>query len=367
MRNFLLITSVFLFPFQSFAMPQESCSPCSVSHMLEIPQPPISYFPDGTVTENVDFDIFPVSSEMQIGKIQHMIQRVPCGVYLTVGSERGFRAASMSDKITALYLLDIHDDIIRFNIINRELLKVPTRHEYLYLRWESTYQDWQNFFRSVQTKYGHVNNISYDDFLWWEQNVRELGREGYVLPEYLNRVGSSPLCTDTNITDEEKSLDLGQILDYKTGNYLFYNDLYNRLHQLAIENKIYTSKINLLDNGQLMQLLTYLRSMSMPISVLDLDNLYFEDYLGQDAYYRLISHFLPLGRPNSVLLVMNNYKDYACGQYQSYIGFTFENIHYWPANLRMQDFTDSIPDKVHDLIDGRLYEGEEKLPEFKPS
>ncbi len=367
MRNLLLITSVLLFPFQSFANQQEACSPCSVAHMLEAPQPLISYFPEGTQPENLDFDIFPVSSEMQIGKIQHMIQRVPCGLYLTVGSERGFRAASMSDKITALYLLDIHDDIIRFNIINRELLKTPTRQEYLYLRWESTFQDWKNLFQSVQIQYGHTNSISREDFLWWEENVRELGRKGYVLPEYLNRVGSAPLCTDTDITDEEKNIDLAQVLDYKTGNYLFYNDLYDRLHQLAIQNKIYTSKINLLDDGQLMQLLAYLRSIPMPISVLDLDNLYFEDYLGQDAYHRLVPYFLTLGRSNSVLLVMNNYKDYACGQYQSYIGFTFENIPHWPVHLKMQDFTDSIPEKVHDLIDGRLYEGEEKLPEFKTS
>jgi hypothetical protein len=364
MRNLLLIISVLLLPSQNFAKLQESCSPCSVVHMMEMPHPHISYFSESSPPENVDFDIFPVSSEMQIGKVQHMIQRVPCGLYLTVGSERGGRAASMSEKITALYLLDIHDDIIRFNVINRELLKSPTRHEYLYLRWESTYQDWQNLFQSMRSKYGHEINISYEDFLWWEQNVRELAREGYVLPEYLNRVGSAPLCTDTDITDEEKNLDLGQILDYKTGNYLFYSDLYDRLHQLAIQNKIYTSKINLLDGGQLIQLLAYLRSLPIPISVLDLDNLYFEDYLGQDAYHRLLPYFLPLGRPSSVFLVMNNYKDYACGQFQSYIGFTFENISHWPINFKMQDFTDSIPERVHDLIDGRLYEGEEKLPDF---
>ena len=353
MRNLVLIISIIIFPSQNFANLQGCCSPCSIAHMMEIPQPLIPYFSENAPEENVDFDIFPVSSEMQIGKIQHMIQRVPYGLYLTVGSERGFRAASMSDKVTALYLIDIHDDIICFNIINRELLKTPSRHEYLYLRWESTYHDWQNLFGTIQIKYGHEINISYDDFLWWQQNVRELGREGYILPEYLNRVGSAPLCTDTDISDEEKSLDLGQILDYKTGNYLFYNDLYDRLHKLAIQNKIYTSKINLLDDGQLMQLLAYLRSLPMPISVLDLDNLYYEDYLGQDAYHRLIPYFLPLGRPQSVLLVMNNYKDYACGQYQSYIGFTFENIPSWPANFKMQDFTANIPEKVHDLIDGR--------------
>lgn len=342
-----------------------NCQPCWLPVPHELPQPPLSYFSEGWERELIDFDVFPISSEIQIGKIQHLIQRVPCGLYLTVGGERGFRAASMSDKITALYMLDVHEDIIRYNRINRELLKAPSRQHYLHLRWDASFTEWQTLFEDIRKTYRHTINVTHDDFDWWSKNIRDLNREGYVLPETLNKKGSFHCAKDTKASSKEKNLDLGKILDYKSGNYLFYDDLYERIHTLAINNRIFTSQINLLDDNQVTQLIDFIKNAGLTLSVLDLDNLYFEDYLTQEPYHKLISQLTPLGQKDSVLLVMSNYKDYACGQFQIYMGFTFENITSWQQSFRMQDFIDSIPKPVHDLINGKLYEGDEELPVFE--
>jgi len=43
----------------------------------------------------VNAKVFPVSMEMQIGKIKNLVDRSPVGIYLTVGGERAFRGASL--------------------------------------------------------------------------------------------------------------------------------------------------------------------------------------------------------------------------------------------------------------------------------
>ncbi len=291
----------------------------------------------------------------------------PEGVLLTVGSERGFRAASMMPKITYLILLDYSDEIIHYNVINSQLLKAKTRQEYLTLRWHADFQDWQAFKSEIEQKNNTKINLTQEDFNWWLQKVRDTNAMPYKLPEYLNRYNKSPECTDKGISKKEKKINLGEILDYKTGNYLFYDNLYNHLHQLAIENRIFTAKIDLLAKSQVNKLIDYLTQNKLTISVLDFDNLYYKDYLGQKAYYQVVNDLLPLGNNDSILISMGNYKNYACGQFQIYIGFTFEHVKQWKQDFKMQDFFDSFPNEVNDLINGRLYEGNEKLPVFSKS
>ncbi|MGN6669937.1 MAG: hypothetical protein ACTHJ4_00140 [Candidatus Nucleicultricaceae bacterium] len=83
--------------------------------------------------------VFPVSTEFQIGKIKPIVEHAPKGIYISVGSERSFRGASMIPHVTKVYLLDLSPEIIRFNTINMQLLKAESRSIYRHLRWESSY------------------------------------------------------------------------------------------------------------------------------------------------------------------------------------------------------------------------------------
>jgi hypothetical protein len=369
--------------------------------------------------------VFPISTEFQIGKIKHMVERAPEGVYISVGSERSFRGASMTPYVTQVYLLDVSPEIIRFNQINMELLKTPSRQDYHNLRWDAPYEDWKKVSPTILTK---------DDFEWWQNHVRDFGKMNYALPEALNRYQSYPDakqfikirdklsflyqiwknketpdlpekqfiesvtfeqlkdmgkkfnipvvitkeewdvwtaikknkkqddCSKAWLENPEQAVDFGQVVDYKTGNYLFDDQLYERLHDLAMKGRLITMKVDLSDNAQLEKFLALLKKEKATISVLDLDNLYFEDYIGEKKYTEIVKKFLPFGKDNSLLIVMNNYKDYACGQFQTYIGFTFENIAKWPAYFYMQSFFDTLPKPLLELINGRVYEKEETPP-----
>lgn len=325
---------------------------------------PLQFEPDPFF--ETDFQVFPISSEMQLGKIQHLVLPAEPGVYLTVGSERSFRGASMMPNVTYLIQIDVAPDIIRYNLINKELLKAPTLHEYKRLRWEASFLDWKQFIAKSNEQKIKVK-LNQDDYTWWQQEVRDIEGMEYPIPEQLNRFKSAPFCPNDDISALEKKIDLGQILDFKTGNYLFSETLYQRLHQLAVNNRILTSQINLMDEGQTQKLIHYLKENNLHVSVLDLDNLYFESYLGQDRYQALVKSFLPLGNDQSRLIVMDNYKDFACGQYQLYLGFTFERIKQLNKDFGMQNFIHQLPKETHDLIDGRLYEVDEPLPDFSGS
>lgn len=327
----------------------------SLAH--SIPPPPLSFKDDAIF--NYDFSVFPISSEMQIGKLHPIILRAPEGGYVTVGAERSFRAVSMMPQATFLLQFDVAGDIVRFNLINKELLKCPSRKQYQHLRWHASFLDWKAYIAERFEK-GVKVKLSKDDFEWWQKNIRDLDAMNYQLPEYLNRYHKSPPC-DANDT-YEKSLDLATVLDYKTGNYLFYDNLYANLHRLAIEERILTLQINLRDKTQIDKLVEYLNNNKLQIGILDLDNLYYKDYLGQEAFHTLLHALKPIGMDDSILIVMSNYKDFACGQYQIYMGFRFNQVDTWPKSLRMQTFIDSLKEPVWDLIDGKLFESGDKLP-----
>jgi len=317
--------------------------------------PPLDYATQSSLPFKEAFRVFPISSEIQIAKIKPMIESAPAGLYLTVGGERGFKAASMMPQITAVYLLDVSDTIIKFNLINRELLKAPSRKEYLNLRWQASFKGWKKY-KNIQ--------LSPEDFQWWQQTVRNIQDMPYALPEYLNRYQKSPACTDKDVPDKERQVNLANILNFKAGSYLFDDQLYQRIHKLAINDKIWVSKINLANSAELKKLLKYLKDKDLKIGVLDLNNLFFETYLNQYVYFKVVQEFLPYGFQTSILLTMWNYKRYACADHQIYLAFDFNQIKRWKKDFKIQDFFRSIDTEAFDLIDGHVYRDRDPLPKF---
>lgn len=358
--------------------------------------------------------VFPVSTEMQIGRIKNLVDRAPKGIYLTVGGERAFRGASMFEAIDHLVIFDISPDIVRFNTINIELLKALNKEDYKRLRWEGTFTEWQKV----------SDTLTEDDFKWWDENVRNF--KGYDLPERLNRYGSGsryfkirkklmalfpkvskkfnnydkifltyvtwsdienlqtdskdPLtkeefewfdqekkfpqsCVQQLIDNPTQAMDWGQVIDYKSGNYLFDDKLYQRLHKLASDQKITVIQTDLTKAADVDLLATTIKKLQANLAIIDLDNLYRYGYIGEHKFRMALAKFLDLGTKDSVLILMSNYKDYPCGvQFQIYVGFTFENVRHWPDDPFFEAFINSLPSDVLPLLDGRLYEGNDELP-----
>jgi len=104
------------------------------------------------------------------------------------------------------------------------------------------------------------------------------------------------------------------------------------------------------------------QELRLPLAVLDLDNLYMDAYIGEKNYQNIISKFADLGANNSMLITMYTYKQFSCAQFSIYLGFTFENLQTWPKTPFIQKFLDESPDDLYPIIDGKIYEADEKFP-----
>jgi hypothetical protein len=158
-------------------------------------------------------------------------------------------------------------------------------------------------------------------------------------------------------------MDWGQVIDYKSGNYLFDDKLYQRLHKLVLDQKITVIQIDLTKAADVDSLASTIKKLQANLAIVDLDNLYRYGYIGEEKFRMALTRFLDLGTKDSILILMSNYKDYPYGvQFQIYVGFTFENIRRWPDGPFFEAFINSLPSDVLPLIDGRLYEGNDELP-----
>ncbi|MBN9542881.1 MAG: hypothetical protein J0G32_03695 [Alphaproteobacteria bacterium] len=306
-----------------------------------------------SLSHAADFKVFPLSTEMQIGKLQPILDHAPTGAFISVGGERSFRGASMAKNIDSLIIIDKSPEIIRFAKINRKLLKAPNKESYKKLRWDANFEEWQKISKS----------LTESDFKWWNDNIRNFDRNNsYYAQEILNTGGYIPRCNlNGHLYD---GFTFQDILTYKSGNYLFDDRLYNKLHSLASNDDIYELQIDLINNSHVIGIIDILKQHNVAISVLDINNLYSYTYLGQDQVNNLINLMLPLGKQDSRLIVMNIKIDKFCGYHDlhTYTGFTFENIRNWPQPLKFETFFNKMPKKWEDLIDGKLYIGKEYPP-----
>ncbi len=363
------------------------------------------------IIAKTDSEVFPISTEVQIGKIRNILDKAPKGIYLTVGGERAFRGSSMHEGIEHLIVIDISPAIIRYNKINIELLKSSNKEDYKDLRWNSDFLMWKKISAT----------LTEEDFKWWNENIRNI--KGYILPESLNKYGSSnkylnirtkllsiyPLISkkfnnrekiflnnvtwsdiqaihpSTTLTKEEfewfdverknpescvqkfieepsTAIEWGQVVDYRSGNYLFDDKLYNRLHNLALANKITVLESDMTKQEGITLVTKTIQKIGVNLAVTDLDNLYLYDYMGEEKFRTALSQLAGLTTKDSILILMNNYKSYPCAQFSIYIGFTFEHIKSWPQEPFFDALINSIPEEVQALMNGRLYEGKDELP-----
>ena len=239
--------------------------------------------------------VFPISTEIQIGRVLPLIQKAPKGVCVTIGAERAFRLGSLFEDLPLIIMVDISPEITRFHRINRALLRAPTRLLYRRLRHESSWEEWAAL----------GTDLTPEDFAWWEKNVRDI--KEYPLPEELNRyekvlgieryrdfrkkllevypllssqfnnnmkafflevtwkqlkdLPSLPFSSEEFavfvedrrpgewgakfIEDPQMAVDVSEIVEYRLGNYLFDDVLYGRLHKMAVEGRIISLELDL--------------------------------------------------------------------------------------------------------------------------
>ncbi len=308
--------------------------------------------PNHAPSTETEYMTFPISSEIQLYKVWHLVHDQK-GLYVGLGSERSFRIASMMPNIEHLIQIDISEDVLTFCLINRELLKAPNRLRYQKLRWSDDFAQWERFMLASKEQ-GIDVRITKEDFDWWQLYVRNLDAMGYDLPERLYREGQAKDCEDSDIN-------LGDVIDYQSGHYLFDDALYKTLHQLAINNRIEVISMDLSDDSEVEQLNLKIRSTGKRLAVLDLDNVFHPEYIGANAYLKAAQTLTRYGDDDSVFLMMANYLNFSCGQFQTYLGFEFAHVNTW-EHFDGDDWFERLPMPALDLMDGRLVRKGQRLP-----
>ncbi|MBS0236633.1 MAG: hypothetical protein JSS50_04780 [Proteobacteria bacterium] len=361
-------------------------------------------------------EVYPLSTEIQVSRAKNIIERAPSGAYLTVGGERAFRAAAMFERITNLLIFDLAPPITRFNEINIKLLRAGSSQHYRHLRWEAELVEWQTV----------APNLTADDFQWWQQHVRkmpgyniveEFNRYGHsvdytkyskivgklqsvypLLKERFNYseksllkhvewadIASLPVmkraqlneqelswwimnrrkagsCVKTFIDHPQQAIDLGLLVDYKGGNYLFDEAAYQRLHTLVMADKVALAQVDLTTEAGLSTAVKMIKDKGEKIGIADLNNLFLKEYMGEEKLRSLLNRILEFGTDESVLLLMNNYTRYACAQFSVYVGFTFGNVKKWPSRVLLNEFIDGFNEEESALLNGRLYYSTDPAP-----
>jgi len=229
---------------------------------------------------------FILPNEKNLENIRSNLALVTEGLYVTVGTERGFMSAALTgDKTKALVLVDRDDKVVLYNLINKSLLALAkNREDYLKLRQTVTYTDLQTYIK-IHGRYLSRENqqtLTHPQiWSWWIQNVQQnIQWHSFHQDPQLNA---------------DKS--------YANTNYLFDNKLFDSISELAKNNQIYVFHENL-NSPEFLQKLTFIsRTLHQNISVFDMSNSWQEGYLGHQQTITIINSLQSLMRPKSQIIL----------------------------------------------------------------
>ncbi|MBI4925693.1 MAG: hypothetical protein HY843_07195, partial [Bdellovibrio sp.] len=183
------------------------------------------------------------------------------GIYISVGTERGFIAAALAQKITHLVLLDVDPGVVLFNIINIALLQMSdSQIEYVWLRLNAPYETWLE-------RISRVKDPRAREILQAKIKDPETGIEGTVWDWWKYKVRENVDFSDFNKQKKSK---------LEHANYLVKENehLFKKLHSMAKQELIEAGQVDLANppEGYFEALSQNILSMDQNISVIDLSN-----------------------------------------------------------------------------------------------
>ncbi|MFZ9596108.1 MAG: hypothetical protein ACO3A2_08525 [Bdellovibrionia bacterium] len=262
--------------------------------MIEQPLEPSSDENTGHVRPN----------EVFIGDATAIFSKSQPGVYISVGTERGFIGAALSNA-SRLILVDLGRDVIRFNRINTGLLKLAhDRQDYIFLRNEASASEWMR--RSAALAENDSAKPVLQDpenWNWWSTLVNQ---------HEIFQALKSPYT------------ECGEgMIPFENASYLIDNTLFQRLKDLATQDHIESHVLDLGDLPSVDSLSKSLARSNESIGVLDLSNVWDGAYLGTQGVTELIQSFEENMRPDSIIL-QTSMSNPVHGW--SYHGLTFESL-----------------------------------------
>jgi hypothetical protein len=222
--------------------------------------------------------------------------------YVSVGTERSFMGAAVT-RAAALVVVDYDSRIVQFAAINRALLAASEdREDYLFLRLKASREVWAERAGGVADEDGKTLR---DESSWsfWKEKVRENTGAWSAAFEHFNKPANS--------ADGP----------FAQTNYLFDDQLYKHLRQLAREGHIWTRVIDLRDEKMVRELCRDMRANGMRLGVVDTSNVPDEGEAGPEAAGKYVVWFSTWAEANTLFLSTEIAKRPA-DTYWSYFAFT---------------------------------------------
>lgn len=300
-------------------------------------------------TEFIDIsgENYIVPNEIHPYEALPILQRAPKeGVYVAVGSERGYMGALLanSDK---LLLVDFDSKIIRFNDINVALLRLARdRADYLFLRNEASAEQWAERAK-VSGSEDLVHVFKKENWSFWQGNVRDRFAQFNTAP---SKKSPGP---------------------FFGANYLHSDELFDRISRMAKTGNIQVGFVDLSNPNSYGQLVRALDRSKLKISVLDVSNAWkwFSNKMPE-----VVEEFRKVTIPESVLLVTRpalrtrpEYFEKAPEHVKDIRHFGWDYIGHTFGRLKNEETTGSIFRALrgeYDRVNASDWEGQRPLNQF---
>ncbi len=198
-----------------------------------------------------------------------ILKNAPQGVYVSVGTERGFIGGALAEKASHLLLADVDPKVVFYNKINAVLLKLSQdRKDYLKLRFDTQPNKWlaiaekrgldqaasQIIQSAIKMEQESSTRVSIENYSWWKDDI--------------NGASSIEFKRSRNKWFPQRA--------FRGASYLASDSQYEKLHQMAKDDRIGVLQLDFTDLANLQTVANYLKSQHLPISVLDTSNVMVE-------------------------------------------------------------------------------------------
>jgi len=224
------------------------------------------------------------------------------GAYVSVGTERSFMGAAVT-RAAALVVIDYDSAIVQFAAINRALLAASVnRDDYVTLRLTAPRETWVGRASQVATEDAETLR---DKTAWtfWNDNVRQNTNAWSAAFQHFNQQADKP--------DGP----------FAQTNYMFDDQLYQHLHDLARNGHIWTRTLDLRDEKAVRKLCQDMLASGMILGVIDTSNVPDTSEAGQLAAGKYVAWFSEFVE-DSTLFLNTERANRQSDTYWSYFAFT---------------------------------------------
>ncbi|MEC9283920.1 MAG: hypothetical protein VX642_14495 [Bdellovibrionota bacterium] len=225
-------------------------------------------------SENNNFnwaESYLVPNEESIEKALPIFSQTKEGVYIGVGTERSFVGAAVSNA-THLLLADFDQDILIYNRMMIELFKFAKNKDEFY---------------QIRTNFTQLADLF--------SHFHDSPLSNESIYNFLKRYRGTKLFSKRNWFYVEDSLKRPETSFWQN------EDLYQKLHKMALENKIQVVDLDFSKENQRLKLVNAIKEKNLTISMLDLSNAWQLGYIGRKTYSALVD-FLPISTDHSLYM-----------------------------------------------------------------